>query len=174
MLWGGAHLLEDNYLVVCITCGTKRIRAHEFIKTMKNTNDKYIMLGYPDKTNGKRDDWSTYDEYILRDLETIIDSNNWELIVTHNPDGEYGHIHHKLTSKMVTFLVPDNTLYYFVKYFSKKSYDKLTDKPPKINSIVLEKKVKILSKNYKSQKFIKSAFDQMFSHEDWINAKNWN
>ena len=26
LLWGGAHLIRDNYLVVCITCGTSFTR----------------------------------------------------------------------------------------------------------------------------------------------------
>ena len=55
LLWGGAHLIEDNYLVVCITCGTDKNRVNEFIKVMKKTNDKYIILGYPDEQKGRRD-----------------------------------------------------------------------------------------------------------------------
>ncbi len=30
LLWGGAHLLRDNYLVVCITCGPNITRVNEF------------------------------------------------------------------------------------------------------------------------------------------------
>ena len=30
MLWGGAHLLNGNYLVVCITCGRSKTRDKEF------------------------------------------------------------------------------------------------------------------------------------------------
>ena len=32
--------------------------------------------------------------YSKRDKKEI-DSKDWDKIVTHNPDGEYGHIHHK-------------------------------------------------------------------------------
>ena len=40
--------------------------------------------------------------------------NNSKKIVTHNPQGEYGHYHHKIVSKIVTELVDDkNKLYYF-------------------------------------------------------------
>ena len=35
-LWGGAHLLEDNYLVVCITCGPIKDRVNEFISEKYN------------------------------------------------------------------------------------------------------------------------------------------
>ena len=74
--WGGAHLIEDNYLVVCITCGTVKRRVEEFKKAMSITNDKYIMLGYPDLTKGKKDDWSKVHVNIKSDLEKIINYKN--------------------------------------------------------------------------------------------------
>ena len=70
--WGGAHLLEDDYLVVCITCGPVKRRVEEFKKAMAITKDEYIMLGYPDVTKGKRDDWSKVHEKIKADLDKII------------------------------------------------------------------------------------------------------
>ena len=42
--WGGAHLLEDDYLVVCITCGPVKRRVEEFKKAMAITKDEYIMI----------------------------------------------------------------------------------------------------------------------------------
>ena len=117
-IWGGSHLIDDDYLVVCITCGVKRVRALEFKKAMDKTGDKYIMLGYPDKTNGKRDNWDLVYDDITKDLKKIIEYKNWNIIVTHNPDGEYGHIHHKMTSNIVTSLTGDN-LYYFGRYYKK-------------------------------------------------------
>lgn len=27
---------------------------------------------------------------------------HWGMVATHNPDGEYGHIHHKMTSRLMT------------------------------------------------------------------------
>ena len=114
--WGGAHLIEDNYLVVCITCGTVKRRVEEFKKAMSITNDKYIMLGYPDLTKGKKDDWSKVHVNIKSDLEKIINYKNWEMIVTHNPYGEYGHIHHIMTNRMVTELSDKDVLYYFGYY----------------------------------------------------------
>ena len=68
ILWGGAHLLEDDYLVVCITCGTVKERVNEFVSVMNETNDKYIMLGYPDKTNGERDNWDSVYNDISKDI----------------------------------------------------------------------------------------------------------
>lgn len=31
-LWGGAHLLEDDYLVVCITCGPNKQEQKSLLK----------------------------------------------------------------------------------------------------------------------------------------------
>lgn len=105
ILWGGAHLIEDNYLVVCITCGTNKVRVNEFVQVMNSTKDKFIMLGYPDKTNGERDNWDNHRDSITSQLDKIISLKDWDNIVTHNPDGEYGHIHHKMTSELVTNVV---------------------------------------------------------------------
>ena len=34
LLWGGLHLIDDDYLVVCITCGPNKVRVNEFILTI--------------------------------------------------------------------------------------------------------------------------------------------
>jgi hypothetical protein len=54
MIWGGSHLIDDDYQVVCITCGKSPIRNKEFKEAIGETNDKFIMLGYPDKCHDKR------------------------------------------------------------------------------------------------------------------------
>lgn len=62
--------------------------------------------------------------YSKRDKKEI-DSKDWDKIVTHNPDGEYGHIHHKKVSKYVTMILKKedktNQLVYFGTYTSKKN-----------------------------------------------------
>lgn len=87
-LWGEMHLLEDNYAVICVTCGVVKRRELEFASVMSYSNNEYAMLGYPDLQNGYINDW--IDEYsaIETELTKIINSKNWNIIVTHNPDGE--------------------------------------------------------------------------------------
>lgn len=173
ILWGGAHLIEDNYLVVCITCGTNKTRVNEFKQVMSKTNDKYIMLGYPDKTNGERDNWNSSKENMMKDLEEIINLKDWDLIVVHNPDGEYGHQHHKMASQFVTSLVSDKSkLYYFGHYYSKDNIAAHEDEMSSIDGKTLEKKVRIIGL-YKSQSFIQTTFDHMFEHEDWLSYYEW-
>ena len=173
ILWGGAHLIEDDYLVVCITCGTNKTRVNEFKQVMSKTNDKYIMLGYPDKTNGERDNWNSSKENMMKDLAAIIALKDWDLIVVHNPDGEYGHQHHKMASQFVTSLVDDKSkLYYFGHYYSKDNIAAHEDEMSSIDGKTLEKKVRIIGL-YKSQSFIQTTFDHMFEHEDWLSYYEW-
>lgn len=174
-LWGGAHLLTDDYLVVCITCGPDKTRVKEFEEVMKLTNDQYIMLGFPDKVFGIRSNWQEEEARIYKYIRQIINLKDWNIIVTHNPNGEYGHIHHKKTNKIVTKAYDDSKnsshLYYFGKYYSKKSYEKLDEKPEFIQTDLYDVKVNKLIEVYKSQSFIKDMFSQMFAHEEWIEYK---
>lgn len=173
-LWGGAHLLEDNYLVVCITCGPIKDRVNEFISVMNATSDKYILLGYPDKTNGKRDNWETVKDDMIKDLQTIINLKEWDTIVTHNPDGEYGHIHHKMTNNFVTDLAPNkNNLYYFGHYYPKKTIYEYYETMTPINDAFVKPKKQIIGL-YKTQSFIQESFSHMFNFEDWIQANEWS
>lgn len=168
-IWGGYHLLKDDYLVVCITCGDNKIRVNEIKEALKYSNDKLIMLNFPDKILGKRSDWNEEKEEIKQDIKKIIEYKKWNLIVTHNPEGEYGHEHHKMTSKIVTNLYDGDNLYYFGKYYSKKNIEKI-EKENKINENELINKNKML-KVYKSQSFIDNKFGHMYPYENWTKAK---
>lgn len=173
LLWGGSHLIDDDYLVVCITCGPVQERVNEFVKVMNETNDKYIMLGYPDKTNGERDNWDNYRNDIYENIQEIINLKEWNMIVTHNPDGEYGHIHHKMTSSLVTRAVTTDNLYYFGVYHSKKTIMNYYDEMAPISDNNLAQKRKIIS-IYKSQIFIQTMFDHMYAYEDFVKATDWS
>lgn len=174
MLWGGSHLIDETYLVVCITCGKRRDRAEEFINVMNETKDQYLMLNYPDKTNGKRDNWDKYYKEIEKDLRKIISYKNWNLIVTHNPDGEYGHNHHIMTSKITTDMVnlenKNNKLMYFGKYYKKENVPKMD----KISEENYKKKMDVILPLYVSQKSTTELFSHMMYHENWVTLKEWN
>lgn len=170
IIWGGSHLIDDNYLVICVTCGVDLKRVEEFKNVMSKTNDDYIMLGYPDKTNGKRDDWNSVYDSVTNSLKTIINYKDWELVVTHNPDGEYGHIQHKMTSKIVTEIVSSKNLMYFGRYYKSNSV------PDDLESITDENyniKVNTLVPLYASQAIIK-PYGHMLNHEVWIPYKKWS
>lgn len=171
--WGGAHLLEDDYLVVCITCGPVKKRVEEFKKAMAITKDEYIMLGYPDVTKGKRDDWSKVHNQIKADLDKIIKYKNWKMIVTHNPLGEYGHVHHRMTNGMVTELADKDVLYYFGYYVSKGNIKNIEGMPtisPESSKIKMKKLIPV----YTSQISAQNDFKHMFEYENFVFNKDWN
>lgn len=168
-IWGGYHLIKDDYLVVCITCGNNKIRVNEINKALKYSNDKLIMLNFPDKILGKRSNWKNDEEEIKKDIKKILEYKNWDVVVTHNPDGEYGHIHHKMTSKIVTNLYDKDNLYYFGKYYKKNDIKDIKVKN-KLNNKELKNKKKMLDV-YKSQGFIDDKFGHMYPYENWTKAK---
>ena len=170
LLWGGYNLIKDDYLVVCITCDSNKDRTKEFKNVMNHTNDRYIVFDYPDKVDNKRADWTNCYDDISSDIDEIINYKEWKKIVTHNPDGEYGHIHHSNTSKIVTNLVDDkNKLYYFNKYYTKDTFD---GKTTPLNEEYVVKKENLL-KLYSSQKDIIDNHYFMIKYEKLILSKDW-
>ena len=170
LLWGGAHLIEDDYIVVCITCGLDEKKVEEFQSVIKETNDQLITLGYPDKVLGIKSNWHEEKEKITQDLKKILELNDWNIIVTHNKDGEYGNIQNKLTNRYVTEIYDElnlnSNLYYFGEFYKESKYNELEIKPEKIGDELLTQKIEIL-KQYKSQNYINETFNHMLPHENW-------
>ena len=55
-------------------------------------------LDYPDKQGHERDQWLNIKEGMIKDLTTILNYKHWDNIVTHEPEGALGHIHHSILS----------------------------------------------------------------------------
>lgn len=172
ILWGGDQLIKDKYMVVCVTCGTSEVRDAEFKSVMKETGDSYKLLGYVDTVNKVADNWSSSYFSIEKDVKRIIDSRDWNKIVTHNPDGEYGHMHHKLLNRIVTEVAPKNKLYYFGKYYTK---DELlqNDKIDSISDEAYNKKVELLNL-YPSQKPTINYHTHTIKYEKIVSYDDWN
>jgi len=172
IMWGGSHLIDENYLVVCITAGNNAKRAKEFLKAMKETNDIGIMLGYPDKTFFRRNHWHNVSDNISNDVTKLLALKKWKVIVTHNPEGEYGHIHHIMTSKIVTddyknkYIENDN-LYYFGDYYKKREIENVSNSLTKISTDNYNKKLDIIKRGYTSQDFLIEKFGHMIKYENW-------
>ena len=45
-IWGGSHLINGNYTVLCITNGNNKKRKKEFMKVMEKTHSKAIILSF--------------------------------------------------------------------------------------------------------------------------------
>ncbi len=175
-IWGGSHLLNGNYTILCITNGDNKTRKAEFKKILEQTNSKGTILSFPDKTNGKRNNWKSCKKDIKKEIKKMIDSKDWKEIVTHNPNGEYGHIHHKMTSKMVTKILKSekkvDKLIYFGKYTSQKNKDNLINEES-ILSKDYKQKLKLCDV-YSSQKKVMNHLHHMLKHENWIPYANWD
>ena len=68
-IWGGSHLINGNYTVLCITNGNNKKRKKEFMNVMEKTHSKGIILSFPDKTKGKRDNWKSCKKDIQREIK---------------------------------------------------------------------------------------------------------
>lgn len=173
-LWGSEELLKNKYLVVCITCGTNKKREKEIEAALKISKDRLIVLDKPDKVRGKRSDWKHYKKQIEYELKYVVKKKKWNTIVTHNPEGEYGHIHHKITNNIVTKVYnkeKNGKLKYFGKYFSKKRINQ-NKFAREIPEDIYDMKIEMID-SYKSQAFIKNRFNQMYKYENLINAEDW-
>lgn len=171
LLWGGMHLIKDHYVVVCVTCGTNMIREKEFESAMKLTNNSFLSLGYTEVINGHAANWDNdYYSLISEELEKIVTYKKWNVIVTHNPDGEYGHRHHRWISSMVTSSAPKLNLYYFDKYHLNRD-EKINLSPDEMK--LLEKKEKYLSV-YESQGDIINNHRNSIIYENFISYYDWN
>lgn len=171
VLWGGGHLMDEGYFVVCITDGRNKKRSEEFEKVISTSGNSGLILDYPDKIFWKRDNWSDVYEMIKCDLETILGYKEWKLIVTHNPNGEYGHQHHRMTSRAVTDVYneicgPRPELYYFGKYYKKSDMEKIKNSLEKLSSAQLEFK-ESLEKIYGSQAVTIEKLKHMNDYEMW-------
>lgn len=179
-LWGGVHLIEDDYLVLCLTNGksTGNVRYSEFNSVLRKTKDKGIILSYPDAYKFKRVDWKKAGvyEYIQEDIRTVLTYKKWDEVVTHNPEGEYGHIHHIYTNNIVTDLykenIKDNKLYYFTKYYNKGEMFKVREHMISLPVELFEEKMDLLDL-YASQPGAFVKYGQMIKYEKFINADDF-
>lgn len=175
VLWGGSKLIANDYVVVCITCGRSKKRLNEIKDVLKETDDILIYLGIQDKKRNIRNNMNSDKKNISDRLDKIIKSKNWELIVTHNKNGEYGHIHHKITNQIVTDIIESqglsDKLYYFGKYYKKVDIDEACKNVPQISSEDIKKKKQILKK-YQSQNKVIEGLGHMIPFEDWEKYNN--
>lgn len=177
-LWGGGHLQEGNWLVLCLTNQSYTLRKNEFKTAMENLGQKGIILDYPDLQKTKsgvnvKNLWGNVLTGMRKDLDLIIHYKNWEQIVTHNPQGEYGHIHHIMTNKEVTSICRTdnkiNQLWYFGKVYEK---GKIPEGLKRISDTSYAKKEETLKISYKREQWsIPKYWGHMNPFENWTKAQ---
>lgn len=161
-LWGGAHLLTDNYLVVCVSCGYDSAKTDDFLQAINYSKDLPIMMGYSDKFYFNRD----YKK-IKKQLKYVLKYKNWSEVITHNPDGEYGNYQHKQLNKILNELGANN-LTYFGEYYTKKKLNKL-DMETTLDGQVIKDKI-IMVKKYDG---LYDDYKHMLPFEQWKGASEW-
>lgn len=167
LLWGGDHLAEGGYFVLCLTNGNNERRSTEFEAMKETVGCRGLILSYPDKVADERSEWKYLRDSLYEDLSLILTCRDWTSIVTHNPDGEYGHIQHKITSERVTTACEDNQLTDRLLYFGKFYWKKyLPDDLPKLDDESAARKREWL-KVYESQAETVEGFGHMIDHEIW-------
>lgn len=177
VLWGGGHLMTHDYLVVCVTNGNQPTRSAEFQKVIEESGNKFIMLGYPDKVGGRRDNWSSVKDSMQSDLGRIMNFKHWNLIVTHNQNGEYGHIQHQSVHSFVTEIFDsegiDSTLYCFGKYYTAKRIGAVKSKLTPISAEEYAFKKK-LADIYASQGRTVENLWHMARYEEWTEYEKYS
>ena len=170
ILWGGGHLLEGGYLVLCITNGRNQKRTAEFHNAVSQTGNIPLILEYPDKVMFLRDNWDAVRDGIESDLKKIIALKNWSLIVTHNSDGEYGHQHHKMTNSLTVAayeaLHSDAPLYFFGKYYKASVLPQYEANLSRLPDETLRRKREIC-RCYESQTDVIEKLGHMLPFENW-------
>ena len=117
--------------------------------------------------------WEKVYYKIEKDLKTIINYKDWTTIVTHNPDGEYNHEHHKMTSEIVSKNANKDKLYYFNKYYTKEELSNINYCMKELSEKELFAK-KILLNDYPSQyHIINYDHVQNIPYEKFIPYKYW-
>ena len=173
-LWGGAHLQSGGYLVVCLTNGNHAERAKEFQTVLQASGNIGLILSYPDKVGGKRDNWNHVKKQIKNDLEKILTFKNWDDIVTHNAQGEYGHIHHQMVYQLVTTAYDTTNmkvpLYVFGTYYSPYALPHYLSQLTAISDGQLQCK-EMLLQYYRSQVTTISKFSHMNPYENWETVR---
>lgn len=174
-LWGGGHLLEGNWFVICLTNEYTKSRKKEFYEAMKVSQSNAIILSYPDIIEGKRDDWSTVQNGVYKDIQLAVGMKNWQQIATHNPLGDTGHQHHKKTNQIVTEVVK-NTGNYSKLWYTGKFYHAgkvPSELKPTNDEQTMIKKNLMISKYIGEKVSIDCFWRQMMPYEHWKKAEEW-
>ncbi len=172
--WGGGHLIEDDWLVVCITNGRNKVRSKEYANAMRYSGDKAIMLDYADYNDEKvRDNWEYAERGIRKDIELLVTYKKWNQIVVHNPEGEYGHMHHKILNRYTTEICKNKGKYNELYYFGKFYWSVPQNLKSNLSKETLAKKKKLISAYPSQMTAYERTWKQMEPHEHWVKASKW-
>ncbi|MCH5266277.1 MAG: Ig-like domain-containing protein [Lachnospiraceae bacterium] len=180
-IWGGGHLAAEQYLVVCLTNKSHDLRNKEFNAAMDISGSKRIILDHPDwedMSKNIKNNWEYEQLSIQRDIATVIGYKKWDTIVTHNPDGEYGHIHHRRTSSYVKGIYEENTgvahrFMYFGKYYDKNALPAVEAGLSKLKPEIWAIKERMLEQYKREEYTCFTWLYHMQQYENWVYWDDW-
>jgi LmbE family N-acetylglucosaminyl deacetylase len=108
-LFGGEALTSSGgWTVVCVTNGTNEQRRREFAAAMSSIGANYTILGHFDHLGS-----GNFSSRLDQQLKELLDEFPYEMVVTHNERGEYGHPQHRAVHRVVRRLATGRPLYVF-------------------------------------------------------------
>lgn len=182
-LWGGAHLKEGKWFVVCMTNNYTQSRKIEYYRMLVLAGQKGMMLDYPDmyyiynknlKKEWQKDDWSHVYDAATEDIRTLITYKNWDQIATHSPTGETSHIHHlkidaAVTKECKNYNIFDK-LWYFGKFYTKGN---IPVDLPRLSDEEIAFKQRLIDVYQGEATPIATYWDQMIPYENWEKATEY-
>lgn len=146
---------SDGLLVICMTNGGNRIRLKEFTSLMKDLNIEYQIWSFKDGLNVK---WN--EKKVLKKIENVVQKkNDWEMVLTHNQDGDYGHFQHKEVYRLVRLSYSKPNL------FTPVRRELLRSSEYKLSLEETSAKIKLFQKYYPSQQHIIDLYKEYFEYE---------
>ena len=173
ILWGGLNLLlGSQWHIVIATNKSNKKRVQEYIKTSQYIGAfQYDIFDIKDvyTEDAVFSDSLFFDtgKPFYKFLQKL-SKEKWELVLTHNADGEYGHEHHKSIHKLVTKLFGGKNknhgnLKYFKVSSQKLSNELLNLKQPVCQFYVSQDICRKVNKgNYKG---MREDFRKHYQHE---------
>jgi hypothetical protein len=108
-LFGGETLTcTSGWTVVCVTNASNKQRCREFIEAMESIHANYTLLDHADHLQN-----GNFGPRLEEQLSALMDEFPYELVVTHNAAGEYGHPQHRAVHRLVRRLAGQRPLYVF-------------------------------------------------------------
>ena len=144
-LFGFYDLINSNCTVICFTNKDNIVRSRNFEEVMYTTQQTGIMFGNRDSM---KDRWKyvSNNDFIEQILPLL--NKKYDMIVSHNSDGEYGHTQHKRVHSIAVSLSSKLEIPY-------KSFLERFDTAFHINNTKL---LEDLMKIYESEKVSKRLF----------------
>lgn len=105
-IFGFSDLFYNDVHVICMTSGYDKVRRGEFEECAEVLKFKGDILSYRDaQPDSKRDPWRGKSDRLLF-LESIrpLLRGHYDLVVSHDEQGEYGHVQHVRVHHLATYV----------------------------------------------------------------------